>query len=187
MLKTILTLVAALFLVALSPGAAVAESAEVGEPTNFDREADGLSVQAGAGLVFWFPFAHLEARIPLASRVSGNLFVSAGYRVFRLAILGSTAEAAVVYGNAGAEARYHLVRGRFLDLHLGAGLGSLFVVSEAEGNAMPIVWANAGATVAPFPRLMIDAELNGVYAPFTDTSSDTPFLVLPILRARILL
>ncbi len=183
-MKTAVAILVAVLALGFVPG--TVNAADSDEPTNFDREASGLSIQAGAGLVFWFPFAHLEARMPLAPRVSGSVFASAGYRVFRLTILGSTAEAAVVYGNAGAEARYHFVRGRFFDLHLGAGLGSLFAVAEADANATPIVWANGGATVALFPRLMIDAELNGAYAPFTDTASDTRLLILPILRARVL-
>ena len=186
-MKTAIAMLTVILVLGFVPGTADAKDAKDADgPTNFDREADGLSLQAGAGLVFWFPFAHLEARMPLAPRASASLFASAGYRVFRLTILGSTAEAAVVYGNAGAEARYHFVRGRFFDLHVGAGLGTLFAFSEAEANATPIVWANGGATLALFPRLMIDAELNGDYPLFTDTASDTRLLILPILRARIL-
>ena len=151
------------------------------DPDNFARDRAGVQVGLGGGLALILPVVHAEVRYAPAPKVSLAAFLTGSAFTLEWNLFGTDYERGVLLANMGGEGRYHFRPTRWLDLHAGAGAGSILVFAGDTIAAMPMAWLNVGVTVAPAPRLRIDLELS----PAINLQGD--IAPLPVLRARFLL
>lgn len=153
----------------------------IGQETNFTLEQNGIHAEVGAGLALILPVVHTELRYHVLPPVSLSAFASAGYLTIEGSFGGTPFNAGVLMANTGVETRAHLYFGRFWDLHGGAGVSVLALISDTTAW-IPVTYLNAGVTFAPAPRLRFDADINPMFS--FDEGQDAGFVPLPVVRAR---
>ncbi len=150
----------------------------VAQNNAFSYEEQHPRIELGAGMLLLFPYAHVELRYYPTPTLSLDGFLSAGK--VTVSLFGYSSAAFIA--NAGAEARAHLYVGRIWDFHLGAGLSALASIA-GDVQLRPLLYGDAGVTLAIGNRLRIEAEID----PFVTVPSgnSSPFGIIPIVQARL--